>query len=1064
MLITRIELENIKSYRQVTVDFRRGTTAISGANGTGKTTLVEAIGFALFGYLPYKHDQFVREGEKYGKVVVYLLGNDERPYTVERRCGSGGRWFIYDQEADLRLEQRADVEDKLHEIFGIDRERPLDSLFRDALGVPQGTFTAIFLDVGSKRKQTFDALLQIEDYKTAADNLLETQKYYKEQMLEQKAQIQRLTVLTSELDTWRLQLKEARQLDEQQKEQNAIWSKQQAEYEQHLRKLNEQLNRLLALEQRFNTCQASFEHANTILHERETQVLAAREAQKHVQASLHDYQRYQQTQEILTHLRQNAQQRDALRQRRARDENAKTKLESTLQNVQERLNEVKAAHQQISILAPLVEQQIEYEKQRDEAKQRVTRYEHITAEMRRLQTQQAKYQQEQIKLQDRIATIEPLVPVAELLQERSEALTQLRIQTSERNNTLRQLQEKREALRERQLECDQLAGKFQKAERNVALIEEHRQEAEEMPGLQGQYDQLADQKIRLEGNIEGYVKSRTQSAGGQCPLLNESCLNIRKHGIASLESYFDGLLSEEHAQINGVIKQQETLQRRMNQIKKFADALNKLDRYIEQRDMLAEQLQRVKREIERLERDSTLLSEAVDMLKHIEQSTGEVEKAYKESTEADSKVRELTGLYKQIQQLQGQVHQYELEYQERQQEANSLQGSREELQQFISELSRLNDPRSRIKVPQDIVAREEGYRKQLATEQQKLQDIVSRLNDLDTQLVTYNSLDEEIAQQEEIQRQSAQGYQIYLTFKQEAQQLPTREQAQQQQANTTEIARQQLQEVESAYQAARTVFDQQELTHVQEMLERLRNDLVTLAQKMKHHQEYMNTLEQKISEGEAYMVELEAAQHEYQTLEDLHTMTEQFRKLIKEAAPQVLRAMLADISLEANRIFGEIMGDRSAQLSWRNEYEVILRRQGVDRSFAQLSGGEQMSAALAVRLALLKKLSTLNIAFFDEPTQNMDDLRRMNLAEQIRRVRGFDQLIVISHDDTFEQGLDSLVRLDKAHGETQLVVNEDDSRDGSLPPSAPSDAFIAGYGRQGQAQPLQYGDVYRSFM
>ena len=51
MLITRIELENIKSYRQITVDFRRGTTAVNGPNGAGKTTLVEAIGFALFAWL-----------------------------------------------------------------------------------------------------------------------------------------------------------------------------------------------------------------------------------------------------------------------------------------------------------------------------------------------------------------------------------------------------------------------------------------------------------------------------------------------------------------------------------------------------------------------------------------------------------------------------------------------------------------------------------------------------------------------------------------------------------------------------------------------------------------------------------------------------------------------------------------------------------------------------------------------------------------------------------------------------------------------------------------------------
>ena len=91
MLITRIELENIKSYRHIAVDFRRGTTAICGANGAGKTTLVEAIGFALFDYLPYKQDQFVREGEKYGKIAVHMIGSDDRPYTVERRCGSGSR-------------------------------------------------------------------------------------------------------------------------------------------------------------------------------------------------------------------------------------------------------------------------------------------------------------------------------------------------------------------------------------------------------------------------------------------------------------------------------------------------------------------------------------------------------------------------------------------------------------------------------------------------------------------------------------------------------------------------------------------------------------------------------------------------------------------------------------------------------------------------------------------------------------------------------------------------------------------------------------------------------------
>src|SRR6202140_637497 len=100
MLITRVELENIKNYRQIVMDFWRGTTPISGANGAGKTTIVEAIGYALFNFLPYNQAQFVREGEKFGKVVVHLIGSDDRPYTVERRCGSSAHWFVYDCEAD----------------------------------------------------------------------------------------------------------------------------------------------------------------------------------------------------------------------------------------------------------------------------------------------------------------------------------------------------------------------------------------------------------------------------------------------------------------------------------------------------------------------------------------------------------------------------------------------------------------------------------------------------------------------------------------------------------------------------------------------------------------------------------------------------------------------------------------------------------------------------------------------------------------------------------------------------------------------------------------------------
>ena len=95
-------------------------------------------------------------------------------------------------------------------------------------------------------------------------------------------------------------------------------------------------------------------------------------------------------------------------------------------------------------------------------------------------------------------------------------------------------------------------------------------------------------------------------------------------------------------------------------------------------------------------------------------------------------------------------------------------------------------------------------------------------------------------------------------------------------------------------------------------------------------------------------------------------------------------------------MYREISGRYDVTLRWTRDYEIVLEENGHDRPFLNLSGGEQMAAALAVRLALLKELSDINIAFFDEPTTNMDEERRRNLALQLGRLRDFHQLFVIS--------------------------------------------------------------------
>src|SRR5690242_1885338 len=110
MHISKIELEDIKSHRHSTFEFARGTTAITGENGAGKTTIIEAIAWVLFDLLKYKKEDFVRRGAAKGIVhVTFVSGLDEREYVVYRDTGTGYN------VSDPRLGAR--IADKKEEVF-----------------------------------------------------------------------------------------------------------------------------------------------------------------------------------------------------------------------------------------------------------------------------------------------------------------------------------------------------------------------------------------------------------------------------------------------------------------------------------------------------------------------------------------------------------------------------------------------------------------------------------------------------------------------------------------------------------------------------------------------------------------------------------------------------------------------------------------------------------------------------------------------------------------------------------------------------------------------------------
>jgi DNA repair protein SbcC/Rad50 len=150
---------------------------------------------------------------------------------------------------------------------------------------------------------------------------------------------------------------------------------------------------------------------------------------------------------------------------------------------------------------------------------------------------------------------------------------------------------------------------------------------------------------------------------------------------------------------------------------------------------------------------------------------------------------------------------------------------------------------------------------------------------------------------------------------------------------------------------------------------------------------------------------------EQERLRKVSETTEYIRDTLKKAAPHVGEILRYQVAKEATNIFREVTGEIGRSLKWTEDYEILLDENGYQRSFGNLSGGEQMAAALSIRLALLTQLSDVRIAFFDEPTTNLDRERRERLAQQIGQISSFNQLFVISHDDTFESNVDHQINV-----------------------------------------------------
>ena len=174
MIFKKLELKNFKSHANTTIDFNTGITLIVGENGAGKSSIFEAITFALFKQSDVNNADLVRTNKGItGKIemdVKLTFNSHGVDYRIERKVvkntgkvkSSARLVKITDLREEIISTKIKEVDHEIELILNMD-----SSTFLNAIHVRQGQISELIDKTPAERKKLIGQLLKLDDLENA---------------------------------------------------------------------------------------------------------------------------------------------------------------------------------------------------------------------------------------------------------------------------------------------------------------------------------------------------------------------------------------------------------------------------------------------------------------------------------------------------------------------------------------------------------------------------------------------------------------------------------------------------------------------------------------------------------------------------------------------------------------------------------------------------------------------------------------------------------------------------------------------------------------------------------
>ena len=180
MQLHKLTLNNIRSYDTETVTFPDSITLLSGAIGSGKTSVLLGVEFALFGFIrgSFSGSSLLRHGTDRGSVTLSFTIADDK-VTVHRELKRSSRgvrqdtgW--YEVNGDREEATAREIKAKVIEVLGYPSSLVTKSksmLYRYTVYTPQEAMKNILRESADDRLEKIRKVLRLDKYRRVKDNM-----------------------------------------------------------------------------------------------------------------------------------------------------------------------------------------------------------------------------------------------------------------------------------------------------------------------------------------------------------------------------------------------------------------------------------------------------------------------------------------------------------------------------------------------------------------------------------------------------------------------------------------------------------------------------------------------------------------------------------------------------------------------------------------------------------------------------------------------------------------------------------------------------------------------------